>query len=166
MSGAFRFDVDWRSLDKMLKDLPKSMSKAVLRNALKKAAKPIRAAAEAGAPSDEGDLKNSMIVSTKLHGKRVRSKGALVFVGADHKKAPHAHLVEFGTAPRQHANGKSVGQMPANPFFRAAWDANKMNAFNILKKEIEVELMKAAKRLAARAESGKLSKTATRQLMR
>ncbi len=39
-------------------------------------------------------------------------------VGLDYNVAPHQHIVEFGTGPRYHKSGKSVGAMPANPFFR------------------------------------------------
>ena len=48
-------------------------------------------------------------------------------VGLDYNIAPHQHLVEFGTAPRYHASGKSVGAhpKPANPFFRTSIDQAK-----------------------------------------
>ncbi len=39
-------------------------------------------------------------------------------VGLDYGIAPHQHLVEFGTGPRHHKSGKSVGSMPASGFFR------------------------------------------------
>ena len=43
--------------------------------------------------------------------------GAVVVV-----RAPHRHLVLRGTGERFHANGKSVGAMPANPFIDRAAD--------------------------------------------
>ena len=46
----------------------------------------------------------------------------VTMVGVDFFKAPHSHLVEFGTGPRYHASGKYVGQMPADPFFRRSID--------------------------------------------
>lgn len=35
-------------------------------------------------------------------------------------RAPHSHLVEFGTGPRVRKSGGSTGVMPANPFFSRA----------------------------------------------
>jgi hypothetical protein len=38
-----------------------------------------------------------------------------IFAGG--KSAPHAHLVHYGTGPRQQADGSSTGVMPPKPFF-------------------------------------------------
>lgn len=157
--NAFSFSVDYSEIDKMLAELPRAMSKAVVRNALKKAAKPIKDEASARAP---GNIGSTMKIDTKRLGRR-RARGALVFVGPTE---PHAHFVEFGTAPRYHANGKYVGEMPPNPFMRPAWDAMKGRSLEILRKEIENELMKAAKRLRTKAEHGTLGKAATKALMK
>ncbi|MCK9569856.1 hypothetical protein M0R72_13010 [Candidatus Pacearchaeota archaeon] len=42
---------------------------------------------------------------------------AIVKVGQAKYEAPHAHLVESGTAERFQKSGKSVGAMPGEPFF-------------------------------------------------
>jgi hypothetical protein len=47
---------------------------------------------------------------------------AVTMVGLDYGIAPHQHLVEFGTGPREHASGKSVGAARPNPFFRQSID--------------------------------------------
>lgn len=47
---------------------------------------------------------------------------AVTMVGLDYGIAPHQHLSEFGTGPRQHRSGKSVGAMPATGFFRKSID--------------------------------------------
>jgi len=168
-SQAFSFDIDFQGLDEALKQLPKTYSRTVLRNALKKAGKPIQEVAKANAPVDEGDLQKSIMISTKVRGRRVRAKtGAIVFVGST---APHAHLVEFGTVERfkksknafsraYNTGGASTGKMPANPFFTHAWDRTKKIAYNILKVELWSELERASKRLAKRAAKGTLSKSA------
>ena len=57
----------------------------------------------------------------------------VTMVGVNYNKAPHAHLVEFGTGPRYHASGKYVGQMPAQPFFRRSIDG----ARGLIKNRIE-----------------------------
>lgn len=59
--------------------------------------------------------------------------------------APHAHLVEFGTAERFHKSGKSVGAMPANPFVRRAWDGTGMAALGTIKTVLTSEVARAAK---------------------
>lgn len=164
----FKFDIDTREIEYMLGQLPKSMGKAVLRKSLRKAAKPIRDEAKKNAPrGPTGNLAKGMIISTKVHGRKVKTrKSVTVFVGADHMKAPHAHLVEFGTAPREHKSGKSTGQMPATGFLRKSWDATKDQALNILTESIREELYSAAKRLADRAEAGKVGKNLTKALLK
>jgi HK97 gp10 family phage protein len=182
-----------KELDEMLGKLSKSMAKTVLRNALKKAGVPIRDSAAAMAPVDRGGLSASLTVSPKL--KKSQKPGGFrdrtavnVYVGPDAKRAPHAHLVEFGTAPhtiiaglrRKRATGKKVladgdmifgkvAQHPgatAKPFMRPAFDENKEKALDILVKEIAAELVKAVKRLRKRAETGKLGKAQLRALQR
>lgn len=158
---SLRFDVDFSEIDTMLNELPKAMSRTVIKNALKKAAKPLKKEAETKAP---GKIKKSIIISDKRNGKKVRSKkAAYVFVGPTE---PHAHLVEFGTGPRFHKSGKYVGKMPAFPFMRPAWDASVGKMFEDLKTELENELLKAVKRLRTRAEKGTLGKRAMEFLRR
>lgn len=48
---------------------------------------------------------------------------ALVTVGNPDVRT--AHLVEFGTGERQHADGASTGTMPAKPFLLPAWRLSK-----------------------------------------
>lgn len=163
---AFSFGVDFKELDSMLEQLPKAMGKTVLRNALKKAGEPTKIAATANAVQRTGNLAGSIVVSQKLkrgqrrHKNRDRST-VEVFVGAT---APHAYLVEWGSTDREHKSGKSTGSMPAQPFFRTAWDATKGEALRILVHEIQQELLKAAKRLRTKAGKGTLGKKAIEAL--
>lgn len=123
----------FKELEAALMQLEKRATrKTVSRNALKKAGAPIKEAMEANAPVDDGVLKGSIVVSTKIKGeagkaaysqamrqgfdkaKAVRAmrdarraaKGTkppvIMYVGPN-ETAFHAHLVEFGTAP--HVNG-------------------------------------------------------------
>jgi len=57
----------------------------------------------------------------------------VTMVGVNYRRAPHAHLIEFGSGPRYHASGKYVGQMPAQPFFRRSIDG----ARGLVKNRIE-----------------------------
>ena len=74
-------------------------------------------------------------------------------VGANYRKgtegyAPHAHIVEFGTEPRFHSSGKFVGQMPAYPMLRPAWNATKITLALDVAEVLKVEVEKSAQRLA------------------
>lgn len=160
-----------------LEQLPTlSMKKTVVRNALKKAAIPIRDAAKIKAGSikyDAESIAESIHVDTKLKRKSRRDRSRVtIYVGPSH---PLAHLFEFGTARRfttgkltkkQKAEGKAPGvaglyrgYIPAMPFLRQAWDEKKLVALETLKKELWEQIKKAARRLAKRAEKGTLTKT-------
>lgn len=123
----------FKELEAALMHLEKQATrKTVARNALRKAGAPIKAAMEAKSPVDDGTLKGSITISTKIKGEagkaaysqamregfdkasavkamrdaRRAAKGTMppviLYVGPA-ERAFHAHLVEFGTAP--HVNG-------------------------------------------------------------
>ncbi|AZV00398.1 tail-component protein [Paracoccus phage vB_PthS_Pthi1] len=128
----------FKELEATLMRLDKQATrKTVSRNALKKAGEPIKAAMEAHAPVDDGVLKGSITISTKIKGEvgkaaysqamrqgfdkasavkamrdaRRAAKGTappvIMYVGPG-ERAFHAHLVEFGTAPHI-VGGKFAG---------------------------------------------------------
>lgn len=72
-------------------------------------------------------------------------------------RAPHAHLVEFGTGP--HINGglfagsQHPGTTP-QPFARPAWDAEQDAALKRIATELAAEIEKAARRAARKAARG------------
>ena len=149
--------VGWKELEAALKSLPDGARKSTLEAAGKKALVPVAAAAARLAPrSDEHKphLADSITVGTQLTKRQRRARGkqgeAVVYAGA---RVPHAHLVEFGTGPRQNKKtGKFSGQMPAQPFMRPAWDSHKGEVLSIFRKEIWIELKKTARRLRRKAE--------------
>jgi len=112
-------------------------------------------------------VQKSVVISTKLsknqkRGHKKDRAAVEVFVGSTH---PLAHLIEFGTVERvRKKSGGSTGKMTQAPFMRPAWDATKGEALDILTKEIKAELLKAASRLAKRAEKGTLGKRAVKEL--
>lgn len=180
--GGLTFEIQGaKELDRMLSELPKAMSKAVLRKALVSAGEPIRAEAETMAPRGRtGKLKKSIVVSTRLRSSQKkdhrRDRTAVeVFVGST---APCAHLVEFGTGDRSLRTPgpapvggnvlmvKSTGRMQPKPFLRPAWEMRKKEALQVLSREIWAELLKAAKRLAKKAEKGTLGKRQQEALRR
>ena len=130
-------------------------------------------------PVDEGDLRDSIIVSTKITKRQGRGlvRGVpRVFVGTNW---PSAHLVEFGTGPRPAAavrkkvlasDGKifgtsvDAGSMPAHPFLRPSFEALKDEMLKIFGEEMWKNLERTAKRLLKQARAGKLSKGGRRAL--
>lgn len=117
VKGTFSFElVGIDELQRALKMLPKSMRRTPLLNALKAAGQPTMELAKANAPhGPTGNLADSIHVATQLNrNQRKRHQrmvdGVEVFIGSN---APHAHLVEFGTAERMREGGvepRVVGQ--------------------------------------------------------
>ncbi len=148
-----------------LNELENAAAKPIVRRALAKAAKPVEQHARSLVPvgpiqkrrngsKPRPKLRDEIRVSTNLsprqkRGRPRKSSEVYVYVGAG--PARHAHLVEFGTKPRTHKNGKSVGQMPARPFMRPAWEANKQTVLATFTTELRNEIAKAARRALRKA---------------
>lgn len=160
----------FKELDALLQAMPRQLAGQGVTAGLRKALRPVAAAARSYAP---GSLDESIQIAPEIKaGQRAQSllkpgKGRRVmYVGST---APHAHLVEFGTVERFHAkgyisvigkrgrrkaikiNGRSTGIMTPDPFLRPAWDANKDEVLATLSKTIREEIAKAVARRAARA---------------
>lgn len=133
--------VEWlKGSDKALAEVgARATQKNILRRALLKAAKPIDDQASALAPVETGKLQVSVVAGTALT-RRQRSTaykaGALGVVEVHVGTALSRGLFqEFGTV-----------KMPAKPFMRPAWEANKDGAVKIISTEIWTEIEKAAAR--------------------
>jgi HK97 gp10 family phage protein len=85
-----------RELNAFLQVLPVKIEKNILRSALRAGGNVIKNEARANVPVAEGALKKSVRVTTSSNGGVVKAT-----VKAGGKKAPHAHLVEFGTRPHK-----------------------------------------------------------------
>ena len=140
-------------LTEAFKELTRATQKNVVTRALVEAGEPVVDAAKAAAPVASGDLRDSIQASAKA-GKGRRSKGDLSFayIGPSYSKrdtdyAPHAHLVEFGTVARYHKSGKFVGQAPAQPFLRPAWDSRKQQVIGRFAEALDNQIQKAVARL-------------------
>lgn len=133
-----------REVKTALRQLPDATAKGVMRRVLRKAGAPIAEAARQLVPVHEGDLRDSIAVSTKLsrRQRKMHRKGGRddveVFVGAG--PHPQAHLQEFGTS-----------RHPAQPFLRPAWDQNKRSVLDGIKDDLWAEIRKSAERLARKA---------------
>jgi HK97 gp10 family phage protein len=144
MAGRVRID-GLRELEAALKELPKATGKGVLRRVLKDRAEPIAADARSKVRVDQGTLRDSIGVSTKLsrrqrgQHKKIGSKAAVeMFVGAG--ALTQAITEEFGTV-----------DMSPHSFMRPAWDSNKSAILDGIADDLWAELRKAAARRAKKA---------------
>ena len=85
-----------RELDAFLQQLPVKVEKNILRAALRAGVNEYKGVAARGVPVDEGDLKRSLRVTT-----RVKKGTVYASLKVGGRAAPHAHLVEFGTKPHK-----------------------------------------------------------------
>jgi len=75
-----------------------------------------------------------------------------MFVGSPER---HAHLLEFGTGPRvQRTTGRFTGSVSPIPMLQPAWDANKDEMLEELRRILGEEITKTFARIAARASRG------------
>src|SRR3546814_1633585 len=88
-----------RELETTLRQIPKAMGRRAGLNALRQGGEPIAKMARAIAPVDEGNLRESIDVSTRLARSQAGDKGALapveMYVGPG--QHPQAITQEFGT---------------------------------------------------------------------
>lgn len=110
-------------------------------NVVKQHAKNVRTAAKKRVPVSPanrkkssgrpGDLKRSI-------GYRTFNDGLSAVIYPKKKKAPHRHLVEYGTGPRyQKKSGRYVGRMSAQPFMEPAERSQEASYNNAMKKVFE-----------------------------
>jgi HK97 gp10 family phage protein len=135
-----------KEIDKALGELTPATGKNVLRRVLRKRAEPMAEQMRGMAPVDDGHLRDSIGVGTRLtrrqaalHRKMFRDDRASVemFVGAG--GLPQAITQEFGT----------VSHGP-QPFARPSWDSQQSSILEGLKDDLWQEIQKAAQRQARR----------------
>ena len=137
-----------REIEDALRQLPDATAKSVLRRVGKKHLKPVAKRAKSYAPKDQGELRDSITVGTKLsktqRRKRRKADRNDVEIYAGAGPLPQAHLQEFGTK-----------EAPPQPFMRPAWNSEKRGALGGIAKYLWAEILKAAERLARRATKAK-----------
>ncbi len=112
-------------LEKQMESLIKAVHPDKVEPVLLDAAKVVAKDAKARAPKGKtGNLRKGIVAKkTKRRGGMTAALGlsageaAPAITAIDFRKAPHAHLVEYGHGGPHPA--------PAHPFFRPAWDANR-----------------------------------------
>jgi len=142
-----------RELGKALKDLGNAVGLKVSRGATAAGARVVRKQAVANieaAPSIEtGSLRDAVIVKRAGRGESSLTSEHLVTVRGRGKpynkkgqriaRAPHAHLVEFGTV-----------NMPAEPFLRPAYEQKKGDAVTAIAEQLAKGIDRAAKKVAVK----------------
>lgn len=135
----------FRDLDRALKELPRATGKNVARRTLRNAGQPIADAAAAAAPVDQGHLRDSYAVSTKLNPtqrKQHRKRDPVeMFIGTND---PAGVQTEFGNI-----------RVTAQPHFRPVWDAGRHKVLQDIQKTLGKEIQKSAERLARKAAKAK-----------
>lgn len=128
-----------RELERTMMDLPLVTAKSSVRRVLKKAAQPIADTAEANAPEDEGLLRESYGVGSRLtkSQRQVSPKESEVevFVGPGSKGAGRGMQTEFGN-----------NHQAAQPHLRPAWDEHNSETLEIVKGEIWSDVAKTVAR--------------------
>lgn len=140
-----------RELDAFLQTLSVKVEKNIMRAALRAGANEFKSEIKANVPVHDGDLRDSVRVST-------RSKRGTVYasVKVGNKKAWYAHLVEFGTKPHKIApkgagglliGGNIVGAVDhpgarPHPFARPAVDSKSAAAISAVAAKIRERLTK------------------------
>lgn len=104
-------------LKHLMRKLPPRVHRKVTRAAISAGLTPMLRAMRKEVPVDDGVLKASLGRKVKAYDKSLSVVG---LAGPKKNAAPHAHLVEYGTAPRYDADGNYSGVMPPNPFVRKA----------------------------------------------
>lgn len=138
------------TFDDALGELTKASARAVLRRVGLKALGPVAEKARQLAPVDEGHLRDSIGVGTKLTRRQAQLNRKAIRSGAAEKSfvevyagaggLPQAALREFG----------GDGNPPA-PYMRPAWEQHKDGVLETVQRELGAEIDKAAKRAAAKA---------------
>lgn len=138
-------------LDAFMQQLPLKTEKNILRSALRAGANVFKEAVKANIPVVEGDLKRSARVTTKT------KKGTIyAYLKIGGRKAPHAHLLEFGTRPHKinpkGAGGLKIGAQfvgavnhpgaKPHPFARNAFDEKPRQAIAAVAAQIRKRLTK------------------------
>lgn len=153
-----------RDVRKLLQELPPSVSKRAVRDAMIDAADVFADDAVSRVPVRDGRLRDSMvrtwrIVKEQARGSRKPGKEETrAFVGPNYSRtdaakkgyAPHAHLVEWGTGPRYTKTGKYLGIADPQPFMRPAFDTQKDVYIKFVSASILFKVEKALARFRKR----------------
>jgi hypothetical protein len=132
-------------INRALGQLPKATGRAALVRVGKRRLEPLLATAKAAVPVEEGELRDSLIISTQqgTHGQRKRRfadrSTVEVMMGPSGDQHGHAVPQEFG----------SINNPPAG-YMRKAWDQHNAGMLNGIADDLGETVTKAARRHSAR----------------
>lgn len=140
-----------RELDAFLQQVSVKVEKNILRAALRAGSNEFKKDMQQNVPVEEGDLRRSIRTTT-----RAKKGTVYAFVKVGGRRAPHAHLVEFGTAAHKIrakkgsalvVNGQAVREVDhpgakAQPFARPAFDTGAQSALVAVGAKIRERLTK------------------------
>lgn len=130
----------FKELDKALAEMPKATERSVLRRVAKKALEPMLERAKQLAPVDEGTLRDSLVIGSRLTGRARKAdkqeprEGVRLFMGTANRNG----------VPREFGTVRSV----ATPFMRPTWDSMNRKALDVILSDLGEEVEKAAQRAA------------------
>lgn len=144
-----------RDIEKALAKLPAGTAKGVARRAMKKELAPVASYANALWPGADDDVFTitSRIARSQM-GDSLQGRGRSftnLFVGAS-RRAPQAHLLEFGTGPRFQRGGRYTGFVLPSPMLQPAWDFASPTMLEGLGKRLWEEIEKTMARRAKRGD--------------
>lgn len=132
-----------RQLHDALGEFTKATERSILTRVAKKALEPVQERAKQLVPVDEGNLRDSIVISTQIGGRgkkaeRKRPKnGVRVYVGSISRNA----------VPREFGSVRSAAQ----PYMRPAWDSEAGNVLGEVEIGLKEQIDKAAARAARKA---------------
>ncbi len=141
MKGMDIFD---RNMKKLIKSLDPDAVEPILYRGAQVTTKAVQSNVN-GINDVTGNLRRSPV--TKKMSRLNRDNPAPSIAAIDRKIGRHAHLVEFGTKGVRvdPDTGKEYGVMPAQPFFRPAWDSTRGKVKQQIKNDL-ANLVKGAVR--------------------
>ena len=119
-----------KELEAAIAALPDKLVKKELRAANRASANIIRRESKANAKARTSKNTGRLIGGFAQRQRTYQMKRIMTVI---HARAPHAHLLEFGTQPRYQPNGKYVGEGPALRFMTDAYNDKKGEAAKLFK---------------------------------
>ena len=134
-----RLEVNMASVVHKMKYYEASLADGRVREMMKEEAKVIVSNARANARPLSKRVANSIGFIEK------KSYPYNILIGPKYPQGNLAHFFEYGTAPRQNADGHNRGRMVAKPFMRPAIDSNIKQVEKQIGARIKTEVQKLKK---------------------
>ena len=129
-------------LERRMRKLSAAAQHRVLREAVEAGSEPIVRSAKGRAPS--ADIAEGVRLINVL--RKARAVVAEIGLPGGRRKWFHGLFIELGTGPRvQKATGRRTGSMPARPFLRPAFNAERKNAQNAFWRVLKMSIERAAR---------------------